>query len=369
MSANDTVPTLWAEHVTILAERVIPNAYAEKVGLRSIDLRDVKRLVTKYKGAKHPLPHLPLHQTTGILIPYPPTSDGIPRFRVRSDNTEVTLPGPVEGAEDHGAKTITIPRYICQAKPATVVPYITPEARDVAGDTSIPISLLEAPLKACSFAANIGPAIGMGGVLAGGHDVEELRDHEQLVAHPELRTLDWRKRVAHIIYDASITTNPMVALGAAYLAVALAKEGADTKLVFVPHFHVQDSDPLRGVIYKKTDSGPDDYSFRTGVEALKKLVGEGVAADLGGLQPTTGVASQIASSHSSERVGLQRMTRARSSRSCARAGETRARPNMRTSTRSARMRAERSPQRSFRDAPACSDRATSILRGTEGARA
>lgn len=278
MSANDNGPILWAEHVNILAERAIPRAYAEKVGLRSVDLREIKRHIEKYKIAS-PLPHLPLYQATGILIEYPSVADGIPRFRVRADKTEVWLPGPVEGAEEHGSKTITIPRYICQTKPATVVPYITPEAREVAGDTTVPIAILEAPLKACSFAANVGAAIGMGGVLAGGHDVDELRQHEELVAHPELRTIDWRKRTAHIIYDASLTTNPLVALGAAYLATALMKEGAEAKLVFVPHFHVQESDPLKGVFYKKSDSGPDDYTFRNGADAMKKLVTEAVAAE------------------------------------------------------------------------------------------
>jgi hypothetical protein len=55
-------------------------------------------------------------------------------------------------------------------------------------------------------------------------------------------------------------------------------------------------------------------------------------------------------SHSSDRVAEKRIRRARSSRICARPGDTRARPNMRTSVRSARTRAERSPQRSFRAA-------------------
>ena len=279
MTNVNEAPKLWAEHLQVLADRAISPEYAAKVGLRSIDLREVKARVEKYK-VKNPFPYLPLYQTTGILIEYPWLSDDeIPRYRVRVDNTEVVLPGPIEGAEDHGSKTLTIPRYICQSKPATVVPYITPEARTVAGDTTVPIAILEAPLKAMSYAANIGPAIGMGGVLVGGHDVNELHEHHELVAHPELRTIDWRGRTAHIIYDATVTTKAMVALGAAYLATALAKEGADTKLVFVPHFHFQDSDPLRGVFYNKTDCGPDDYIARKGVDALRKLVAEAVPAD------------------------------------------------------------------------------------------
>jgi hypothetical protein len=279
MTTDNTAPVLWADHVQILADRAIPPEYAATVGLQSVDLRKVKAHIEKYK-VPSPVPHLPLYRTTGILIPYQKTGDDIPRFRVRADKTEVTLPGPIEGAEDHGAKTISIPRYICQSKPATVVPYVTPEARAVAADTSTPIALLEAPLKACSYAANIGPAIGMGGVLAGGHDVDELREHEELVAHPELRSIDWRKRSAPIIYDASVTTNPMVALGAAYLAVALAREGADTKFVYVPHFHVQDSDPMgRGIFHSKTDQGPDDYIHRAGADALRKLAIEGAPTD------------------------------------------------------------------------------------------
>src|ERR1700722_6661602 len=98
---NDAAPPLWADHLAILAERAIPPEYAAKVGLESIDMRKVKAHIEKYK-VKSPYPHLPLHQTTGILITYPWTTDDIPRFRVRADKTEVTLPGPIEGAEDHG---------------------------------------------------------------------------------------------------------------------------------------------------------------------------------------------------------------------------------------------------------------------------
>src|SRR5271167_2128478 len=99
--ATETAPNLWAEHLAILSERAIPPAYAVNVGLRSVDLRGIKTQMERHK-VPSPFPHLPLHQGTGILIPYPPVADGIPRFRVRSDKTEVTLPGPIEGAEDHG---------------------------------------------------------------------------------------------------------------------------------------------------------------------------------------------------------------------------------------------------------------------------
>ncbi len=63
-------PPLWADHVQVLADRVIPPAYAAKAGLQFIDLCEVKARIEKYK-LKNPYPHLPLYQTTGILDPVP----------------------------------------------------------------------------------------------------------------------------------------------------------------------------------------------------------------------------------------------------------------------------------------------------------
>ena len=269
--------TLTQDHLDILAARAIPPEYAAKVALQSVDLAEVKRHIEKYRSP-NPYPHLPLYQTTGILISYPEWGD-IPGHRVRADRTEVTVPGPVDGAEAHGAKTLKIPRYICQAKPAPVRPFITPEAREVANDTSVPIALVESPLKAFAYCAHIGPAIGFGGVLAGGHDVSALREYEEISIHPELRSIRWKNRMTPIVFDAGIVDNPMVALGAAYAAVGVSKQGGQVHFVTIPPLEIADTDLDRGILYRVEDQGPDDYIAREGHQALRNRLGEMKPAD------------------------------------------------------------------------------------------
>lgn len=269
------------EHQEELRIRAIPIDFAIKAGLRSVDLAKMKHL--RDKGAKLRWPHLPLHPVTGIEIPYPECLDRIPRCRVRSDKTEYTIPGPIDGSH-HGEETVKVPRYICQAE-VGVVPYITKAVFDIADDVTKPVFITEAPLKALCLSAHNLPAIGLGGVLAGAHDTKLLDSLQEIVAHPELRRIKWSGRTAFVVFDAGISDhddhpgNPMVALGAAYVAKALADLGADVRLVRIPYFHPQDSQPQKGTFWRVEDQGPDDLLFREGIDALKKLIVDAVHAD------------------------------------------------------------------------------------------
>jgi hypothetical protein len=180
---------LWAHHLRILADRGISEAVALEHGLYSVDLAKEKRLRDGYPGYKTPFPHLPLHETTGIAIPYlDMPKDGIPRKRVRADRTEFVR-HEHEGQDLPTDPVVKIPRYITQAKPATVIPYIPPAVRKVAGDTSKAIYIVEAPLKALSLIANGMLAIGLGGVLAGAHDTTMLSEYGEIAAHPMLKEM------------------------------------------------------------------------------------------------------------------------------------------------------------------------------------
>ncbi|AUX31949.1 MULTISPECIES: VapE domain-containing protein [Sorangium] len=277
--ASATENRLWPQHVALLQARAITPEYAEKVGLCSVDLQKVKEQVDKFAkfGVRGPWARLPLHAITGLLIPYPSCADGIPRYRVRSDRTEYSIPGPIEGSH-HGETTQQVPRYICQSG-VPVAPYITPEARSAAANVDIPLFITEAPLKSCSLSCNGFPAIGMGGVLAGAHDPDVLRDNEEIVASRDLKRINWRGRRAYIVYDAFLDRNPMVALGAAYAAIALEREGADVWVVRLPTYHATESDPEAGQLWSETDQGPDDYLARCGVEHFRELVEAAVPAN------------------------------------------------------------------------------------------
>jgi putative DNA primase/helicase len=267
---------LWQEHQSVLAARCVPLATAVSNGLYSVDLAAEKHFRAKYRLKKQ-WADLPLYPTTGLLIPYQTTLDGIDRWRVRSDRTEVPQPGPIDGSH-HGETTVQIPRYICQVG-VPVVPYIPQEVFPLFGDTATPLYIVEAPLKALALTGNGFPAIGLGGVLAGATDKAVLDSLGEVAISRELNRVNWKGRVAYVVFDAGITDNPMVAMGAARLATALKQAGADVRFVIMPFYHPQESDPEAGRIWSRSDQGPDDFLARNGVEAFQALVETAVPAD------------------------------------------------------------------------------------------
>ncbi len=268
-------------HRQILTERAIPVDFAIRHGVRSIDLAEAKRKREEY-SIPPPWPHLPLHPVMGLGIQYQVCLDGISRGRVRSDVTSYVQ----SDVEHHELDvTIEIPRYICQAG-VLVAPYIIDEilASSVAGDPSIPLFMVEAPLKALCLSAHGFLAIGLGGVLAGAHAKDSLVALDEIVAHPELQRIRWNGRRVYIVFDAGLggddaPGNPMVALGAARVWRALSDLGADVHLVRIPYHHPQESDPEKGELWSPTDQGPDDFIARNGVEAFRRLVVAAVPAD------------------------------------------------------------------------------------------
>ena len=244
-------------HREILKARGIPAEFALRHGIRSLDLaavaaNDDTRKIKSFPGTQMP-------PVGAMLIPYPDTLDHVQRWRLRVDSTSYSIPGP-EGT--HQADEIgQCPRYLCQAG-VSVAPYITDEVMRVAGDTSVDLYLVEAPLKALCLTHRGLLAIGLGGVLAGTHDRDVLKEIGELLAHPEIARFEWRGRRAFIVFDAGISSNPLVALGAARLWKVLSDLGADVRIVYLPYFHPQDSQPEEGVIWGAHDQGPDDYLAR-----------------------------------------------------------------------------------------------------------
>jgi len=277
---NET--SICEKHAHILAARAIPAAFALAHGVRSIDLTAARDFEKKH-GLKKAYTGLPYYPVTGLLIEYPPCLDGVARYRVRADATEVVLDGEIEGTH-HGEQTVMIPRYIAQAG-VSVAPYITPEAMAAANDTSIALYITEAPLKALSLTANGWPAIGMGGIYAGVVDLDLRKETDQLVAHQEMRRIRWSGRTAYICYDAGIGSaddglgNPQVAQAAARLWRCLSDLGASVRMVHTPYTHPQQADLEVGQIWSPTDQGPDDYIAVHGPAAFLALIDASVPAD------------------------------------------------------------------------------------------
>lgn len=253
-------------HQAVLRERAIPFAVAARAGLRSIqnihgskDWAKRNKIAWEFKGCRAP-------RTGGLLIPYHEYLDGTVPFRIRTDETSYAEPGPVDGA-NHGETTVEVPRYLIPAG-TKVGPYFPPEILKIAANTSEPIWICEAPLKALALTAHGYPAIGMGGVCAGAHDSAALKDTGEVLAHPEIRRIDWRSRTAVIAYDAGLANNPMVAMGAARVWRVLQGLGAIVQVLPVPFATMTSEDLERGIFFGDDDQGPDDLLYRKGLEGL-----------------------------------------------------------------------------------------------------
>lgn len=256
------------EHQQILLARAIPIEYALRYGLHSIDCGKEKEVRKKY-NLNEKYPRLPMYNgATGILIPYPDCEDGIPRARIRVDK------GQIE--RDDG--TVKKLRYVAQSD-IPVAPFVTHEVQDIAGDASKDIYIVEAPLKAMAMSAAAFPSVGLGGVSAGLHDSEIKRETGEIVASKDWKRINCKGRKIVLVYDAMVTEKPMVALGAAMSAIALAKEGADVWFAFLPLYTPHGSDPENGKFWRAEDQGPDDFLARNGREAMQRIIDAAVPAE------------------------------------------------------------------------------------------
>jgi hypothetical protein len=260
------VNTLHPRHQQVLRERAVPLEVAERMGWTSItNIRESKEWAKKYgldwefRGCQAP-------RVSGLKINYHQYDDGSRPYRIRVDETSYVVPGGMEGSH-HGDTTVEVHRYLIPTD-SRVGPYFTDEAWAIRRDVSEPIAIAEAPLKAEALSAAGIPAIGLGGVCAGAHDSQALADTREILAHPEIKRIDWHGRSALIYFDAGLATNPMVALGAARVWRVLSGLGARVLIVPLPFFRPHQADPDSGVIAFETDQGPDDILARVGLPGI-----------------------------------------------------------------------------------------------------
>ncbi len=135
--------------------------------------------------------------------------------------------------------------------------YFTPNFFDwrvVAKKTDIPIVITEGELKAiCACKMKI-PTLGLGGVWS-------FKSKKQKTNFlPELKKIEWSKRVVYIVYDADAVHNPKVLQAENALAEELLANGAEVYIVRLPN--------LKEV--EKT--GLDDFLMHRGKDAFGELL-------------------------------------------------------------------------------------------------
>lgn len=230
------------EHQAIMYKRGVPLGH-EVVGLYSFNDNMLTAGERRYLAKCFPNLGVP-EGVSGIAILYPPCADKINRLRIRLDT-------PIDSPRDPRKKQ----RYVAQAQPIPVAPYITQEAATALSDPTAPIVVTEAPLKSITLSVNGIPSLGLGGVDAGGLDTSS----NALALQPELQRYAWEGRIVTIAFDANIHTKYAVALAAAKLAHAFRAAGADCRVARVP-------------LHDGQDQGPDDFLVRHCVADMRKLI-------------------------------------------------------------------------------------------------
>jgi phage/plasmid-associated DNA primase len=274
-------------HLKVLSDRGIDPQLAWDAGLRSLDFRR-SELERKLWSERNP--GQPTYPSTALMMPsWSTDADGCRREHTRlrwdDDCYWTGTPGTPE-------VPVSIPRYTC-AKGDNPPPFIVPWLDKLIGDTTRPIFVVEAALKALALQTIGLDAIGLAGVEVGAKDPELWARTRQLAIHPELKPYA-QDRDAYVSFDAGAAFNSMVALAQARACYVLDKEGANVRIVRLPK-RDRDSDLDTLMRSESDDQGPDDFIVAHGADAYRELVAQSVPGN-----PLAWVQSVIAA-HKGER--------------------------------------------------------------------
>ena len=234
------------QHEEYLTKRAVPLQLAEAAGLKSVTPTEGALLL----GLEYAL------RSGGLAIPYF-ERDELLGWRVRLD-----APGTDEKGKEKN-------KFL--AAPGQVWPYIPPPAilqGRVWESVDESIHVVEGPVKALALCADGLPAIGLGGVTAGGHDAKLYKKTGEPRVHPLLqRRVALQGRDVVLVFDAGRVSNPNVADGEALNAAALRNAGAHVRVSALP---------LRE---DGGDQGPDDFLANQGHDRLTAIIDAAVPAD------------------------------------------------------------------------------------------
>lgn len=134
--------------------------------------------------------------------------------------------------------------------------------------SSVPIVVVEGPVKCLSLCEEGILAIGFGGVSAGGHNREEWKRNRKADAHADIvERVELKNRKVTFVYDASRDSNPGVAFGEALSSAAFEARGADVLVAALPRRA------------DGSDVGPDDFLVEHGLDALETILAAAVPAN------------------------------------------------------------------------------------------
>lgn len=243
MSKPTLVAGAWPlnpQHLAYLATRAVRPDVAEAAGVRSLSPFEVSQVL----GWDYPA------GCAGMLVPHFDEAGAIVTPRIRLD-------APAEGPKFQLPKGTPAAPCIPSSRLLQTCDLPVDALRDI----SIPILIVEGPVKALALLGVGLLAIGLGGVSVGGHDTALYANRGVLRAHPMLRErVRLAGRTVYLLFDAGIATNPSVADGAAMNALAFEAEEAEVWCVALP------------TNAKGGDQGPDDFLAHHGVEELRVLV-------------------------------------------------------------------------------------------------
>ncbi|MBE2254325.1 MAG: DUF3854 domain-containing protein [Myxococcus sp.] len=235
VASDPSAPTFWllantqlsTQHQRYLLERGVPIEWAAPRGFRTVDAW----LAAKLLGFKRKTV-----VSGGLAIPM--AGD---YWIVRQD---VTVDG----------------RKFLYPAASPTMPYLPPLADPgVWSNPTVPLVIVEGPVKAASLTCAGIHAIGLAGATGGGHDSQKRRDEGVTELHPFLRhNVVWAGRQVTIMMDSDAWTNSTVRLGENIVATALTDAGAIVLIARVPVF------PTHPKL------GPDDYLVRVGPVALRQ---------------------------------------------------------------------------------------------------
>lgn len=235
-------PVLTERSIAYLSERGVPHDIAVAARLSSLSSHQIDYLLSREK-------HI---SSGGLGIPYH-TYPGQPEisWRVRLDE----VPDQKKSGRWRWTRDEPVRPYLPPMIPA-----------DVWQDTTVPIVVVEGPIKALAVWAAGHVCIGLAGVDTG-HDAKLSQEYRTVRLHPELLArVVWRGRRVIVVFDCNRETNPMVAWGEARFCTALRHAGADVVVGSIPEMPAG-------------KEGPDDLLVFRGGEAFAEVLAGAVVAD------------------------------------------------------------------------------------------
>lgn len=222
------------------AESGLSLADAKKLHLKVLSAASTKKLGFDLRPSiKIPYhdPHSPKESLSGY-------SGGDSFYRIRY------LGSPPAGLAD---QTKSKERRYSQPPESGICAYFPPlvDWSKILDDPSIPLCVTEGEFKAAKACKDGFPTIGLGGVF-------NFQSKDQGVTFlPELRNINWKKRLVFIIYDSDFRTNENICKAIRDLARVLQQQGALPHTVMLPELGAEGK------------TGLDDFLVSEGARALE----------------------------------------------------------------------------------------------------